>query len=153
MSERTIQMQPSFTHTMQEEIARLRRVIVTQDREIIRLKNIINYRAIEHNITPMSIDCVMHHACVFFNMTIDMLTDRNREGERVKARMAACWICNRRYKHTFKSIGRKMAHRDHSTIMNACDKADELMRWDKAFKSQVDMIINSIEQEFVTNPS
>lgn len=78
-----------------------------------------------------------------------MLTDRNREGERVKARMAASWICNRRYKHTFKSIGRKMAHRDHSTIMNACDKADELMRWDKAFKHQVDMIIKSIENDFI----
>lgn len=135
---------------MQEEIARLRRVIVTQDREIIRLKNIINFRALDSNITPMSIDCVVQHVCVFYNLTPSMLTERNREGERVKARMAASWICNRRYKHTFKSIGVKMAHRDHSTIMNACDKADELMRWDRAFKHQVDMIINSIEHEFVS---
>ena len=138
---------------MQDEIARLRRVVTAQDREIIRLKNIINYRAIEHNITPMSIECVFHHVCVFYNITLDMLTERNREIERVKARMAACWICNRRYKHTFKSIGVKMAHRDHSTIMNSCDKADELMRWEKAFKHQIDMIINSIEHEFVSIPT
>lgn len=149
MSNGTIQMQPSFTHTMQEEIARLRRVIVAKDSEIIRLTNIINFRAIEHDITPMSIECVMHHVCVFYNMTVNMLVERNRKGERVKARMAACWICNRRYKHTFKSIGCKMAHRDHSTIMNACAEADNFIKTNIAFKHQVDMIIKSIENDFI----
>lgn len=146
-------MQHAATHTMQDEISRLRRAITAQDREIIRLKNIINYRAIENNITPMSIECVMHHVCVFFNMTVDMLIERNRKGERVKARMAVCWISQRRYNHTYKSIGIKLGHRDHSTIMNACSEADDFIQTNKSFSKQVDMIINSIEQEFASDPT
>ena len=146
-------MQPSFTHTMQEEIARLRRAITAQDREIIRLKNIINYRAIENNITPMSIECVMHHVCVFYNMTVNMLVERNRKGERVKARMAVQWIAQRRYNHTYKAIGMKLGHRDHSTIMSNCREGDDMIKTNKAFARQIDMIINSIEQEFASDPT
>ena len=142
-------MQHPTTQPMQSEINRLRRVIVHQEREITRLKNIINYRALDYNVTPMSIECVIHHVCTFYNMSVEALVEKNREGERVVARMAVCWIANRRYKHTFKSIGIKLAHRDHSTIMNACDKADEFLSTNKAFKRHIDMIINTIEHEFV----
>lgn len=146
-------MQPHVSQSMQSEINRLRRVVVHQEREITRLKNIINYRALDHNVTPMSIECVIHHVCTFYNMSLEALVEKNREGDRIIARMAVAWISNRRYKHTFKAIGIKLSHRDHSTIMNACDKAEEYLSTNKAFKRHIDMIINTIEHEFVPVPN
>jgi chromosomal replication initiator protein len=141
-------MQSKPAQTMQGEINRLRRVIVNQDREIVRLKNIINYRAIEHDIIPMSLDCVMHHVCVFFHLTREMLIEQNRSVERVRARMVMCYIAQRRYSHTYRSIGIALGHRDHSTIMSACEKADFFVKKYNDFKYQVDLVINAIEAEF-----
>ena len=141
-------MQSELTQSMQAEIDRLQRLVKHKDREITRLGNIINYRAVENDIIPLSIECVIHHVCMFYNITVKQLIDKNRSHERIVSRMAVCWIANRRYKHTFKSIGVKLNHRDHSTIMNACDKADEFMQTNKAFNQHVKMIINTIETEF-----
>lgn len=120
--------------------------------EIHRLRTMINYRPDIDRLVPMSIDGIFAKVCEFYKIDYKMLSEHNRQRERVMARMAACYISCKIYRHTFKSVGIKLSHRDHSTIMNACDKASESIETNKAFARQINIIIQSIENEFIPVP-
>ena len=139
---------------MQSEIYRLKQVVRDQMGEIHRLRTMINYRPDIDRLVPMSIDGIFAHVFNFYKIDYAMLTEKNRQTERITARMAACYIAVKVYKHTFKSVGMALRPvRDHSTIMNACRRAEEYIETNKAFARQVNIIIQSIENEFIPLPT
>lgn len=148
-----MQPQSDITHSMQSEIYRLKQVVRDQMGEINRLRTMINYRPDIDRLVPMSIDGIFAKVCEFYKIDFVMLSERNRQTERVMARMAACYIACKVYRHTFKSVGMAFRpQRDHSTIMNACSRAVESIETNKAFARQINIIIQSIENEFIPVP-
>ncbi len=124
-------------------------MIRQQELEIIRLRMMINYKPDLDRLVPMSIEGILCKVCEFYQIGYNELIERNRQTERVIPRMAAAYIACKVYRHTFKQVGIKMAHRDHSTMINACDKAIEYMATNKVFERQINIIIKTIEDEFI----
>ena len=124
-------------------------MIRDQEREIMRLRLLVNYKPDLDRLAPMSIDGILLKVCEFFKIGYTELTEKNRQTERVVARMAAAHIACKVYGHTFRSVGIKLGHRDHTTMMNACERASEYMATNKAFARHINVIIQSIENEFI----
>jgi chromosomal replication initiation ATPase DnaA len=148
-----MQPQSDIAPTMQNEIYRLKQTIKEQQGEIHRLRTMINYRPDIDRLVPMSVDGIFAKVCEFYKMDYAMLSERNRQAERIMARMAACYIACKVYRHTFKSVGDAFKpQRDHTTIMNACSRALESIETNKAFARQINIIIQNIENEFIPVP-
>lgn len=124
-------------------------MIRDQEREIMRLRMLVNYKPDVDRLVPMSIDGILLKVCEFFRIGHTDLIEKNRQTERVVARMAAAHIACKVYGHTFKSVGIKLGHRDHTTMMNACERASEYMSTNKAFARHINVIIQNIENEFI----
>jgi chromosomal replication initiation ATPase DnaA len=144
-----MQFESQTTPHLQKEISRLRQMIREQEREIMRLRMMVNYKPDLDRLVPMSVDGILLKVCEFFKIGYTELIEKNRQAERVVARMAAAHIACKVYGHTFKSVGIKLGHRDHTTMMNACDRASEYMATNKAFARHINIIIQNIENEFV----
>ncbi len=61
-----------------------------------------------------------------------------------RARFAAIWIARRITKLSLPQIGRQLGGRDHSTILNAIARADDLRARDPAFRAITDSIMREL---------
>lgn len=73
---------------------------------------------------------------VSFNtgVPIAIITGKGRDRRGFRARMAVSWGARQLLGSSFPAIGRRLGDRDHSTIMNAVDRANELIESDPAFR-------------------
>jgi chromosomal replication initiation ATPase DnaA len=76
----------------------------------------------------------MRVACQMYGVTPDQVVSQNRIQHILYARHLFCYICKRELQMTLVSIGR-ILHRDHSTIINAINVYDDLLKYDRNTRS------------------
>ncbi len=67
---------------------------------------------------------------------------QSRRFEHFRPRAAAIWIAMRLHCGTVPMIGRAFGGRDHSTIYNACRRAEALRQSDPAFRCLTDRLLD-----------
>lgn len=75
-----------------------------------------------------------------YNVSRDELRSRSRKLEFIHPRAIAMFLCRDlipRDKCSFPTIGRAFGYRDHTTIMNACDRITERMEADQNFHKEI----------------
>lgn len=81
---------------------------------------------VEH--TPyVALDALLAHVAEQFHVPADVITGQSRAQSATQARFALVKVA-RRAGHTLVAIGAALGGRDHTTIMYAEDRADELAR-------------------------
>jgi chromosomal replication initiator protein len=80
----------------------------------------------------------------FYNITIDDLIKQSRKKEYVKPRQIAMYLIRKELDNSFPSIGSFFGGRDHTTVMHAVEKVENLIKDKEGFKQEVDLILNKL---------
>ena len=88
----------------------------------------------------VSIDYIQKVVSDYFQMDVDTLQSKTRKRHIVQARQLAMFFAKKMTKASLASIGSKIGHRDHATVLHACKTVDNLAFTDKQFRKYVDDI-------------
>jgi len=72
-----------------------------------------------------------------FGLTVLDLLSRRRARAVSRPRQVAMWLCRHTTLHSLPEIGRAFGDRDHTTVMHAISRVDELMAADPVFAARV----------------
>ena len=73
-------------------------------------------------------------------MTYQAIMSQSRKRDIAEARHLVSYFLRHKFQFSFVAIGRIMGKRDHSTIVNSCNRVDDLCRIYKQFRVKVSTI-------------
>jgi chromosomal replication initiator protein len=80
----------------------------------------------------------------FYNISMEDLLKESRKKEFVKPRQVAMYIIRKELDNSFPSIGDFFGGRDHTTVMHAVEKVENLVSTKESFKQEVDLIMDTL---------
>jgi chromosomal replication initiator protein len=86
----------------------------------------------------ISIDQIQKVVSDYFQMDVSTLQSKTRKRHIVQARQLAMFFSKKFTKASLASIGTKIGHRDHATVLHACKTVDNLAFTDKQFRKYVE---------------
>ena len=86
----------------------------------------------------ISIDHIQKVVSDYFQMDVSTLQSKTRKRHIVQARQLAMFFSKKFTKASLASIGTKIGHRDHATVLHACKTVDNLAFTDKQFRKYVE---------------
>jgi chromosomal replication initiator protein len=89
---------------------------------------------------PVSIDLIQHLVAESFGMPVDDLLSTKRTSDLALARQVAMYLCREHTEASLQQIGYAFNKKDHTTVLHACRKIDELLKTDLRVKSVVDNV-------------
>ncbi len=87
--------------------------------------------------------------CGHFRVTSTDLLSKDRHKSVAFARQVAMYLCRRRLKSSFPELGRAFGNRDHTTVMSAVKRVEQLRKADP----QVNAHLEAIERRLASNES
>jgi chromosomal replication initiator protein len=94
-------------------------------------------RASERRVT---IDEIQRRVAEHFNIKLVEMTSSRRARVVARPRQVAMYLAKQLTQRSLPEIGRKFGGRDHTTVMHAVRKIEELTRSDRAFAEDVDVL-------------
>ena len=89
---------------------------------------------------PVTIDTVLNDVAHAFNVTKKEMTSKSRKKEFVEARHVAMYLIHKKLNRTQEATG-EIFDRDHSTVVHALKKVNNIMETEKDFRRTVNKII------------
>ncbi|MCX7829300.1 MAG: chromosomal replication initiator protein DnaA, partial [Thermanaerothrix sp.] len=89
---------------------------------------------------PVSIDLIQHLVAESFGISVDELLSSKRTSDLALARQVAMYLCREHTEASLQQIGYGFNKKDHTTVLHACRKIDELLKTDLKVKSVVDNV-------------
>ena len=80
----------------------------------------------------------------FYNVEMADLIKQSRKKEFVKPRQVAMYLIRKELDNSFPSIGDFFGGRDHTTVMHAVEKVDNMIKQRENFKQEVDLIMDKL---------
>lgn len=81
----------------------------------------------------ISVRLIVMAAAAAFEITENELRAFRRRGDSFRARAAACLLAREMTGKSYPQVGRSLGHRDHTTIMHAEERAEQMRRDDPDF--------------------
>ncbi len=91
-----------------------------------------------------SIKKIAESVAEFYNISMDDLIKQSRKKEFVKPRQIAMYLIRKELDNSFPSIGDFFGGRDHTTVMHAVDKVENMILDKQVFKQEVDLILDKL---------
>jgi len=98
---------------------------------------------IKNNIKPkknVSIEEIIKTIAHFYNLTEDLIYEKTRRKEIVRARQIAMYLLREDFNISFPLIGRKMGGRDHTTVIHSCEKVKADLLTDPEIGQEVEQL-------------
>jgi len=94
------------------------------------------------------IDCdtIIRRCAEHFRVTVAEIRGHARTRHLARARQAAMYLARSITRESFPELGRKFGGKDHSTVINACDRVKQLIAEDEPFRRSVEQL----ERELTT---
>jgi chromosomal replication initiator protein len=100
---------------------------------------------LRHNSNgQISIDYIQQLTAESFNITIEDMISTKRTADLALARQIAMYIAREKMSDSLQQIGYAFNKKDHTTVIHACKKIEELMRTNIKVKTIVDNIRNRL---------
>ncbi len=93
-------------------------------------------------VTPEIIMEVVAKKCA---VSVEDMLSKKRNREIAAPRQIAIYICRELTEMSTTNIGKEFGGRDHTTVMHSCEKVNEQMKTDYAFKKKVEEIIEAVK--------
>jgi len=93
----------------------------------------------------LTIEEIQRIVCEYLDIPEDLVRDKTRKREVVRARQIAMYFCKKLTQHSLKTIGLHFGGRDHSTVIHANNTVEDQMETDDQFHSLVETIGRKIE--------
>ena len=104
----------------------------------IELAKQIVEKFVRNTKREISIDHIQKIVSEYFQMDVTTLQSKTRKRHIVQARQLAMFFSKKMTKASLASIGAKIGHRDHATVLHACKTVDNLAFTDKQFRKYVE---------------
>lgn len=92
---------------------------------------------IKTNKANVNIDYIMDTVASYYKITVDELKSKRRTKPLTIYRHIAMYLCRKLLDDSLEEIGAKFGGRDHSTVMNGCDKVCALIENDNQYSIDV----------------
>ncbi len=104
----------------------------------LELANQVVEKFVKNTKREISIDHIQKVVSDYFQMDVSTLQSKTRKRHIVQARQLAMYFSKKMTKASLASIGAKIGHRDHATVLHACKTVDNLAFTDKQFRKYVE---------------
>lgn len=85
----------------------------------------------------ISLDEIMEHVCSNYHVNQEEISGKSRKQELVLARQMVMYLAAKHTKLSKSQIGRRVAQRDHATVLHSCAKIDERLKTDAKFGEEI----------------
>jgi chromosomal replication initiator protein len=92
------------------------------------------------NDRRVTIDEIQRKVAEHFNMRVSDMYSERRARAVARPRQIAMFLAKQLTQRSLPEIGRKFGGRDHTTVMHACRKVEELMATDQAFAEDIELL-------------
>ena len=96
------------------------------------LKDFINY-----NNKPINIETIQNVVASYFNLPVQEMLSARRSRSLARPRQIAMYLVKQYTTKSLPDIGRKFSNRDHTTVIHAVKKIDELIKKDTEIKQSI----------------
>lgn len=93
----------------------------------------------------VTIDCIQKKTCEHYGIKMADLNGARRSRNLVRPRQIAMYLCKKLTTRSLPDIGRSFGGRDHTTVLHAVSKVEELMRDDAAMAEDIDLLRRSLQ--------
>lgn len=93
----------------------------------------------------LTIEDIRDTTCQQFNLSVNDILTKSRQREVVEARQIAMFLSKKLTKAPLSSIGKTIGGRNHSTVVYACKRVEDLIETDKQYKKIVEDIEKLLE--------
>ena len=104
----------------------------------VDLARVIVEKFVKNTKKEISIEHIQKVVSDYFQMDVSTLQSKTRKRYIVQARQLAMFFSKKFTKASLASIGTKIGHRDHATVLHACKTVDNLAFTDKQFRKYVE---------------
>jgi len=94
--------------------------------------------------TTLGVDVIQKHVAKYYGVKISDLKSHRRTRNIALPRQIAMYLCRKHTSYSFPYIGEHFGGKDHSTVINACQKIERMLKEDESFHST----ITEIESHF-----
>ncbi len=88
---------------------------------------------VETNKNELNIAKIRKTVCDYYNITKQQICSANRTKNIAIPRHIAMYLCREMLDSSYKEIGNEFGKRDHSTVINACEKVESLCKMDSSY--------------------
>tara|TARA_B100000029_G_scaffold511463_1_gene605559 strand:+ start:537 stop:1925 length:1389 start_codon:yes stop_codon:yes gene_type:complete len=129
------------TSNIREMIGALNRILVfskvnTKSPSVHECKRILK-DFINSNVKPVNVELIQNLVASHFNLNIHELLSPRRSRILARPRQIAMYLSKQYTTNSLPDIGRKFSNRDHTTVIHAVRKIDELIKKDNEIKQNV----------------
>ena len=96
------------------------------------------------NKNELSISKIRKAVCDYYNITRQQICSANRTKNIAIPRHIAMYLCRVMLNSPYKEIGNEFGKRDHSTVINACEKVEKLCKNEPAYLKAIADIKTSL---------
>jgi len=93
----------------------------------------------------VNIEDIQKRVAEHYNIRLADMSSARRARAVARPRQVAMWLCKQLTPRSLPEIGRKFGGRDHTTVMHAVRKIDELRRTDKTLAEDLEMLRRMLE--------
>ncbi len=98
------------------------------------------------NDRRVTIDDIQKRVATHFNMRLSDMTSARRARSVARPRQIAMYLSKVLTNRSLPDIGRKFGGRDHTTVMHAVRRVEELCKMDRAFREDVELLERSLRE-------
>ena len=88
----------------------------------------------------LTVDRIQRAVCEIFSVTPTDMVSKRRARVIARPRQVAMYLCKKLTKRSLPDIGRRFGGRDHTTVMHAVKRIEELRAEDTAFNTQIEAV-------------
>jgi len=130
------------TSSIREMIGALNRILAftkinTKSPTIYECKRILK-DFINSNNKSINVEFIQNLVASHFNLNIQELLSQRRSRSLARPRQIAMYLAKQHTTNSLPDIGRKFSNRDHTTVIHAVKKIDELLKKDNDIRKNVD---------------
>ena len=134
-----------ITSSIREMVGALNRVLAfskinTKSPNIYECKRILK-DFINDNKKSINVESIQNIVAVYFNLNIQEMLSPRRSRSLARPRQIAMYLAKKYTTNSLPEIGRKFSNRDHTTVIHAVKKIDELVKNDNEIKHSITEII------------
>ena len=137
-----------ITSSIREMVGALNRVLAfskinTKSPNIYECKRILK-DFINDNKKSINVESIQNIVAVYFNLNIQEMLSPRRSRSLARPRQIAMYLAKKYTTNSLPDIGRKFSNRDHTTVIHAVKKIEELIKNDNEIKHSVTEIIKRL---------
>jgi chromosomal replication initiator protein len=130
-----------ITSSIRELVGALNRILAfsktnTKSPTIYECKKILK-DFINSNTKSISVESIQNLVASYFNLNIQEMLSPRRSRSLARPRQIAMYLAKQHTTNSLPDIGRKFSNRDHTTVIHAVKKIDELIKNDNGIRQNV----------------